>query len=130
MRSGPEVWVCERPVPGRTREAARVAEEAGFDGLAFADTQNLSGDPYSALCLAAQETRRLRLATGATNPLTRHPTVTASAILTVHAESGGRAVLGIGRGDSSLELAGLKPAKVDRLARTVRALRDLVAGRE
>jgi 5,10-methylenetetrahydromethanopterin reductase len=55
----------------------------------------------------------LRIGTGVTNPFTRHPAVTASAIASVHVESGGRAVLGIGRGDSALAHLGLAPASVE-----------------
>jgi 5,10-methylenetetrahydromethanopterin reductase len=91
---------------------AQRAERDGFDGMVVVDSQNLAGDCYVALALAARETERLRLGTGVTNPYTRHPAVTASAIASVHAESGGRAVLGIGRGDSALAHLGLAPAPV------------------
>jgi alkanesulfonate monooxygenase SsuD/methylene tetrahydromethanopterin reductase-like flavin-dependent oxidoreductase (luciferase family) len=47
-----------------------------------------------------------------TNPYTRHPAVTAAAIASVQELSEGRAVLGIGRGDSSLAYLGLAPAPV------------------
>lgn len=108
-----EVWTLGVGLPGlAARQASRV-EAAGWDGLAVVDSQNLSGDVYVALGLAAHATERLHLATGVTNPYTRHPAVTASAIATVHAESGGRAVLGIGRGDSALAHLGLAPAPVD-----------------
>ena len=71
---------------------AQRAERAGFDGFAVVDSQNLSGDPYVALALAARETERVKLMTGVTNPATRHAAATASAIASVHAISGGRAV--------------------------------------
>jgi 5,10-methylenetetrahydromethanopterin reductase len=82
----------------------------GYDGLALVDSQNLAGDCYVGLALAAKATTRLKLATGVTNPVTRHPAATAAAIAAVHAESGGRAVLGIGRGDSALAHLGYAPA--------------------
>ena len=44
-----------------------------------------------------------------TNPLTRHAAVTAGAIASIQEVSGGRAMLGIGRGDSSLFNIGHKP---------------------
>ncbi len=122
-----EFWQLKFPVPGQSENVARLAEEAGFDGLYFADTQCLSGDIYSAMCLAARATTRLLVGTAVTNPVTRHPAVTASAIATVQVESGGRAVLGIGRGDSSLAYLGQKPASwrtletyVDQLQRYLR----------
>ena len=42
------------------------------------------------MALAAQATSHLKLGTGVTNSYTRHPIVTATAIATVQAESGGR----------------------------------------
>ena len=105
-----EFWQITFPMPGRSETQARAAEEKGWDGLFFADTQCLSGDIYSAMCLAAKVTTTLQVGTAVTNPVTRHPAVTASAISTVQVESKGRAVLGIGRGDSSLGYIGRKPA--------------------
>ncbi len=90
-------------------QAAR-AEEAGWDGTYVTDSQCLSGDVYTGLALAARATSRIQLATGVTNPYTRHASVTAGAISTVNALSNGRAVLGIGRGDSSMAYLGLAPA--------------------
>ena len=91
---------------------AQRAEADGFDGWFVVDSQNLAGDCYVALAQAAAATERIQLGTGVTNPFTRHPAVTASAIASVHAASGGRAVLGIGRGDSALAHLGLAPAPV------------------
>ena len=125
-----EVWTLGVGLPGfAARQAVRV-EAAGWDGLAVVDSQNLSGDVYIALALAAHATERLHLATGVTNPYTRHPAVTASAIATVHAESGGRAVLGIGRGDSALAHLGLAPAPVEVFERYLERLQGYLRGDE
>ena len=107
-----KIWMYGIPMAGQTAERARWIEDSGGDGLGVADTQNLAGDPYSALSLAARSTTRIGLGTAVTNPITRHPAVTASAIMTVQVESAGRAVLGIGRGDSSLAYLGRKPASL------------------
>ncbi len=109
---------------------AQRAERAGFDGFAVVDSQNLSGDPYVALALAARETERVKLGTGVTNPATRHAAATASAIASVHAISGGRAVLGIGRGDSALAHLGRAPARVDVLERYLAELQAYLRGDE
>jgi 5,10-methylenetetrahydromethanopterin reductase len=106
----PEIWTLSVPLPKLAGELAARAEAAGFDGIAFTDSQNLTGDVFAGLALAAKSTSRIGLATGVTNPVTRHPAATASAIATVHAISNGRAVLGIGRGDSALFQIGLEPA--------------------
>ena len=122
-----EVWTLSVPLPKLAGELAARAEAAGFDGIAFTDSQNLTGDVFAGLALAAKATSRIGLATGVTNPVTRHPAATASAIATVHAISTGRAVLGIGRGDSALFQIGLEPAPLasfelflDRLATYLR----------
>ena len=105
-----EIWTLSVPIPKLAGELAARAEASGFDGIAFTDSQSLTGDVFAGLALAANATRRIGLATGVTNPVTRHPAATASAIATVHAISNGRAVLGIGRGDSALFQIGLEPA--------------------
>src|SRR5438105_3703561 len=107
-----EIWAAGAGVPGHSARRAAQVEAEGYDGLAFVDSQNLAGDCYVALALAAAATQRLKLATGVTNPFTRHPAVAACAIASVQAESGGRAMLGIGRGDSALAHLGFAPAPV------------------
>ena len=69
-------------VPRAGAAFAERAEALGWDGLLMVDSQNLVGDCFIALALAAQVTSTLRLGTGVTNPWTRHPAVTASAIAT------------------------------------------------
>ena len=123
-----EFWQITFPMPGQNEDMARRVEQAGWDGLYFADTQCLAGDIYSAMCLAAKATTRLKVGTAVTNPVTRHPAVTASAIATVQVESAGRAVLGIGRGDSSLAYLGQKPAPAATLETYVRQLQQYLRG--
>src|SRR6266851_5715658 len=94
-----------------------MAERDGWDGLAFTDSQNLGGDSFAALAIAAQCTYQITLATGATNPVTRHPAVIASAIATVHVESGGRAWLGIARGDSAMGISAVNRSRWNSSAR-------------
>ena len=62
-----------------------------------------------AMALGARVTDRLRFMTGVTNPATRHPAALATAIATVQEVSGGRAILGIGRGDTALFHLGRQP---------------------
>jgi 5,10-methylenetetrahydromethanopterin reductase len=123
-----EFWQVALPVPGTTAAVARELEDAGWDGVFFVDTQNLTGDVYSALALAAAATDRLLLGPGVTNPVTRHPSVTAGAIATIQVESGGRAVLGVGRGDSSLAYIGRGPAAVTVFERYVSDVQKYLRG--
>jgi 5,10-methylenetetrahydromethanopterin reductase len=125
-----EVWTTGLSLPRVAARMATRAEDAGFDGMVVVDSQNFAGDCYVALAMAARETERLQLATGVTNPFTRHPAVTASAIASVHVESGGRAVLGIGRGDSALAHLGRAPARVAHLTRYLEAVQAYLRGEE
>ena len=93
------------------RQAVR-AEEIGYDGIVYVDSQNRYGDSYVALALAAKATSALKLGTGVTNSYTRHPAVTASAIATVQAESGRAGLPGHRTGDSALAHLGRAPHSV------------------
>jgi len=115
-------------VPGVAAEAAKMAEEDGWDGVIFNDTQNISGDPYTAMAVAASMTSTLKLATGVTNPVTRHPSVTASAIAGMQVESSGRATLGIGRGDSALGHIGRQPLPVAEFERYLDRVQGYLRG--
>jgi 5,10-methylenetetrahydromethanopterin reductase len=125
-----EFWLHGFPVPGQAQRLAVRAEELGFDGLLLADSQNLVGDPFVELGLLTQVTTRLGLGTGIVNPVTRHPAVVASAMASLQAESGGRAVLGLGRGDSSLGQIGVKPPRTDQLAVFIARVRGYLRGEE
>jgi 5,10-methylenetetrahydromethanopterin reductase len=105
-----------------------MAEDDGWDGLAFTDSQNLGGDTFAALALAAHVTERITLATGATNPATRHPAVVASAIASIQVESGGRAWLGIARGDSAMAYIGRKPLPLQDFALALRRIHAYLRG--
>ena len=125
-----EIWATGAGIPGLAARRAGAAEQSGYDGLALVDSQNLAGDCYVGLALAAKATRRLKLATGVTNPVTRHPAATAAAIAAVHAESDGRAVLGIGRGDSALAHLGYAPASPAVFERTLARIQAYLRGEE
>jgi 5,10-methylenetetrahydromethanopterin reductase len=109
---------------------AQQLEEEGWDGHMAMDSQSLAGDPYVILGAAAASTTRLLLGTGVTNTLTRQLSVTAGAITTVQAQSHGRAVLGIGRGDSALAFLGRGPVTVRQFAQALGVLQALLRGEE
>ena len=94
-----EFWRAGGSGSTTSMEAARRIEADGWDGQMFMDSQSLSADPYVQMGAWAIATERLKLSTGVTNPFTRHLAVTAaSAFAGVRPLSGGRAVLGLGRG--------------------------------
>ena len=83
---------------------AKAAEECGFDMMGWVDQPNLSRDMYSSLTVAALNTSRIRLMSAVTDPITYHPSVTATAHATLNEVSGGRAVLGAGGGGAVREV--------------------------
>jgi 5,10-methylenetetrahydromethanopterin reductase len=107
---------------------AAAVEEDGWDGLLLTDTQNLSMDVFGSLYLAASATSRLKLGTAVTNLVTRHPAVVASAFATLHHVSGGRAHLGVGRGDTALELIGVKPPSAHQFEALIKHLQAYLRG--
>jgi 5,10-methylenetetrahydromethanopterin reductase len=123
-----ELWTTAVASPRASVRAAREAEEAGWDGFLVVDSQNLSGDPYVALAMAANATSRIGLGTGVTNSVTRHAAATACAIASVDRIAQGRAVLGIGRGDSALAHLGRAPARLAQFERYLRHLQAYLAG--
>lgn len=125
---GIEVWIHAFSHAHRVAAQAVQAEAWGFDGLLLADSQNLNADLWVELALAGAATRRLRLGPGVTNPATRDPAVTASAAATLQAETGGRAVLGLGRGDSALTQIGRRPVSVEELERALIAIQGYLRG--
>ena len=106
------------------------AETLGFGGVWVADSQSVFRDAFMALTLFADRTRQMELATGVTNIITRHPAVLAHSFATLDEYSNGRAVLGIGLGDSAVYTIGEKPAKLKRMEETINVLRRLMAGEE
>jgi 5,10-methylenetetrahydromethanopterin reductase len=125
-----EVWTNSAGLPSAVARRAERAEASGYDGVTTVDSQNLSGDCYIALAMAATGTERIKLGTGVTNTFTRHPAVTACAIATVQAVSQGRAVLGIGRGDSALAHLGFSPSPVKRFEDYLWRLQGYLNGEE
>jgi 5,10-methylenetetrahydromethanopterin reductase len=122
-----ELWAMRIPEIGTAVAQAKRAEDAGWDGVTFTDSQNLVGDPFVATALAAAQTERLRFATGVTNAYTRHPAALANVAATVQETSGGRFVLGIGRGDTALFHLGLPPMPVSRFDELVHELQTYLA---
>ena len=113
----------------RTIALTRQAEAAGFEYGWLFDSHVLWRDPYPLLTLMAQATTRMRLGTCVTNPATREPSVTASALAVLQELSNGRIDLGIGRGDSARRVLGKNPTTMKDLEQAVHVIRALVEGR-
>jgi probable F420-dependent oxidoreductase len=118
------------PPPRQWVDLAKQAERSGFDYVWMWDSHVLWQEVYPTFTLMATETERIRMGPLVTNPVTRDPTVTASVLATLDDLSGGRMVMGIGRGDSARRVIGKTPVSVERMEWAARLIRDLVAGRE
>src|SRR6201996_927333 len=73
--------------------AAQAAEQAGFDALM---TVELGHDPLTPLAMAAMATTRVELTPSVAVAFPRSPTTLAQQAWDIHANSGGRFVLGLG----------------------------------
>lgn len=102
-------------------------EAEGVERIWVIDSQLAMKDVYAGLIVAALNTTRIGLGTGVTNAVTRHPTVTANAIAAVDEISHGRAVLGLGAGDSALYGIGLMPQKVAEVEEAIAYFRSKAA---
>lgn len=101
-------------------------EDRGVDRIWLIDSQMAMKDVYAGLITAALGTHRVQLGPGVTNLLTRDPTVTASAIAAVAEISGGRALLGVGAGDSAVKALGRRPSRIAELELGLARLRELL----
>lgn len=106
----PELWINTYLDPRTAAVDAAELEASGFDGVSVVDNQAIAPDPFVVLAVAATATTRLGLATGTSNPLTRHPSVLANAAASVAGVSGNRMLLSIGRGLSANFELGLPPS--------------------
>jgi 5,10-methylenetetrahydromethanopterin reductase len=107
---------------------AKRSEELGFDAFWYAD-EKFYRETYTGLAACALATSRIALATGVTEPYTRHPALTALAIASLDELSGGRAVLGYGAGRVGFPQMGIaleRPAL--RLREAIEIIRKLWAG--
>jgi len=107
---------------------AKLAEDCGFTFLGLIDSPYNFLDVYPVLTAIALGTEKIRLGPFVTNPLTRHPSVTASTIATLNVMSGGRAYLGYGRGDSAVKMLGVHPAKWKVYEQSIRDIRTWMRG--
>src|SRR5918999_5784251 len=109
---------------------AKVSEESGYTHVWVGDSHLIWREAYVNMAAIALNTTRVKFGTGVTNPVTRHPSVVASAYATLEEYAPGRMIVGIGLGDSSVETMGLKPAKLSYFEKTMAQLRDLLDGKE
>ena len=114
--------------PRELIDEVRRAEELGL-GSAFV-SERLNIKEAATICGAVGAvSERIGLATAATNHHTRHPQITASHAMTMHALTGGRFSLGLGRGvDRAMRAWGLAPITTAQMEDFVSLMRRLWRG--
>lgn len=109
-------------------DRVKMAEDLGFDLVGLGDSQSLFREVYISLAVCAQATSRVRLGPMVSNLHTRHLALTASSIASIDDLSGGRAVLGLGTGDSAILNIGARPVGVRTMRESIETLRRLMRG--
>ncbi|MEV0854477.1 TIGR03857 family LLM class F420-dependent oxidoreductase [Nocardia fluminea] len=105
-----------------------LAEELGLGTAFFSERFNVK-ELASLTGAAAAVTNEITIATAATNHNTRHPIVTAAWATTLHRLTGGRFVLGLGRGLApQLKAFGLPPVTTAQLEDFIGLMRGLWRG--
>ncbi|EFV13710.1 TIGR03842 family LLM class F420-dependent oxidoreductase [Segniliparus rugosus] len=112
----------------RAVELAKSAESYGFSHFWAFDSHILWEECNVVFAAILENTRRISVGPLVTNPVTRHPTVTASTFATLNDLYGNRTICGIGRGDSALRTLGRRPAGLAELRDSVRTIRALGNG--
>lgn len=108
---------------------AQVAEESGFKHVSVVDIPFLGREVDSMMTMVALKTNKVRIGQGVTDPVTRHPLVTANASATIDELSGGRAFVGIGTGGPWGKPM-TKPAPLKQLRDAVTFIKRYTAGEE
>jgi probable F420-dependent oxidoreductase len=124
------VTVLPDPPFSRFLELVQLSEKHGFEYAWTYDSHILWQESYATLPIVADRTERIKLGHFVTNPGIRDATITASWYATMQDLSNGRMVMGIGRGDSSRRVVGLKPVKVADFEARCAMMKELMNGRK
>jgi 5,10-methylenetetrahydromethanopterin reductase len=117
---------CSWAPPFEGPRFALEDEELGFDLRYFGDNTCMQPDVFAELRDAARATTRIKLGTAVTNTVTRDPSAVATAMAAIQILSGGRAICGVGKGDSAVAYVGRKPQRHDEFVeRSIRLRRYL-----
>jgi 5,10-methylenetetrahydromethanopterin reductase len=109
-------------------EWAKFVDRAGFSFLGFGDSQSRWMDCWSILAVTAVNTERVTLGPFITNALSRHPAAAAGAAITLQKLSHGRAVYGLGSGETSVIDLGVGKLPLAEFEEYALAVKGLCAG--
>ena len=112
----------------RFRREVALSEELGFDAVGVGDSPAGWRDLDVSMTLAAVDTKRAIIAPMVTSPFLRHPLVSASAMSSLQNLSGGRIVLGLATGGSTVMALGRRPATMEYMRAYIEAHRALFRG--
>jgi len=105
-----------------------MLEEKGFSRIWIPDTVVSPWEAWTVGAVIAQNTEKIKIGLGVTNPYTRHPVVMAQMAGTLQAFCGGRLALALGKGIARfLEKAGIKQ-KEEALEECITIMRHLLDG--
>jgi 5,10-methylenetetrahydromethanopterin reductase len=123
----PGILLWSEPSTKEFLRLAALAEKAGYSELWYTDIR-FETDAYVNLALAAQQTERLLLGPGVSDPYTRHPVMIAASMATLDQVSGGRAQIGIGTGSSLDKIGMVQDRPVRALREAIEIIRGLLSG--
>jgi len=106
----------------------RHAEDRGYSHAWLYDSQMLASEVYAALALCAAATQRIKLGPGVTNPKSRIAPLTACGMASINALAPGRAILGIGTGNTTRRTLGMPAARLDELREHIQVCQGLFRG--
>ena len=101
------------------------AEDRGYSHGWLYDTQMLGSEVYASLALCAAGTNKIILGPGVTNPKSRIAPLTACGMATINQIAPGRAVLGIGTGNTTRRTLGMPAAKLEELREHIEVCQGL-----
>lgn len=106
----------------------KYAEDKGFSHAWLYDTQMLGSEVYAALALCADRTNKIKLGPGVTNPKSRIAPLSACGMATINSLAPGRAIMGIGTGNTTRRTMGMPAARVAELEEHIRVCKGLFGG--
>ena len=107
----------------------KYAEDHGFTHAWLYDTQMLGSEVYAVMALCADRTSKIKIGPGVTNPSSRIAPLSACGMATINELAPGRAIMGIGTGNTTRRTMGMPAAKMSELEEHVRICRDLFDGK-
>jgi 5,10-methylenetetrahydromethanopterin reductase len=122
-------FLINEPLP-RALEWWRACEAAQIDYFGVADSPLVTRDWYVGAAYGAVNTKSIGIQSAITNPLSRHPSVMASALASLDEIAPGRLICGIGTGGSAVYTIGHKPARVAEMREYILAVKALLRGEE